>query len=61
LQVKIVDRPGGLQSGKAEVADVLSCRGHDARTRLRREAAALALDPSDRSRNSAADEAEGSL
>jgi pyridinium-3,5-bisthiocarboxylic acid mononucleotide nickel chelatase len=48
LQVKIVDRPGGVQSGKAEAADVASQRGHVARARLRREAVALALDPSDR-------------
>jgi uncharacterized protein (DUF111 family) len=48
LQVKIVDRPGGLQSGKAEAADVASHRGQAARARLRREAAALALGASDR-------------
>jgi pyridinium-3,5-bisthiocarboxylic acid mononucleotide nickel chelatase len=48
LQVKIVDRPGGVRTGKAEAADVGGHRGHAARTRLRREAAALALDPSDR-------------
>jgi uncharacterized protein (TIGR00299 family) protein len=48
LQVKIVERPGGVRTGKAEAADVAHHRSHVARTRLRREAAALALDPSDR-------------
>jgi uncharacterized protein (TIGR00299 family) protein len=61
LQVKIVDRPGGLRSGKAEAADAASHRGHIARARLRREAEARALDPSDRSRKVAADEAQGGL
>lgn len=61
LQVKIVDRPGGVRSGKTEAADVASLRGHVARARLRREAVALALDPSDPKRDIAADEAgEGS-
>ena len=50
LQVKIVDRPGGLRSGKAEAADAASHRGHIARARLRREAEDEALHPSDRSR-----------
>ena len=59
LQVKIVDRPGGLRSGKAEAADAASHRGHIARARLRREAEDEALDPSDRSPNVAADEAQG--
>lgn len=58
LQVKIVDRPGGLESGKAEAADVASHRGHLIRARLRREAVALALDPSDPNRKDADDEAE---
>jgi pyridinium-3,5-bisthiocarboxylic acid mononucleotide nickel chelatase len=59
LQVKIVDRPGGLRSGKAEAADAARHRGHFARARLRREAEALALDPNDRSRTVAADKAQG--
>lgn len=45
VRVKIVDRPGGAQSAKAEAADVASRRGHIARARLRRKAAELALDP----------------
>jgi pyridinium-3,5-bisthiocarboxylic acid mononucleotide nickel chelatase len=61
LQVKIVDRPGGVRSGKAEAADVASHRGHVARARLRREAVALALNASNRNRNTAADEAEEGL
>ena len=61
VQVKIVDRPGGLRSGKAEAADAARHRGHVARARLRSEAEALALDPSDRSRNVAADDAQGGL
>jgi pyridinium-3,5-bisthiocarboxylic acid mononucleotide nickel chelatase len=61
LQVKIVDRPRGMPSGKAEVADVARHRGHVARARLRRKAVALALDRTDRSRNGAADDAEGGL
>jgi pyridinium-3,5-bisthiocarboxylic acid mononucleotide nickel chelatase len=44
VRVKIVDRPGGTQSAKAEAADVAGHRGHLARARLRREAAKLALD-----------------
>jgi uncharacterized protein (TIGR00299 family) protein len=47
LRVKIVDRPRGAQSGKTEAADVASHRGRAARARLRREAAALALGPTD--------------
>ena len=61
LQVKIVDRPGGPRSGKAETADVASHRGHAARQRLRREAEALALEPSHASRNVAVDKAQGGL
>jgi uncharacterized protein (TIGR00299 family) protein len=61
LRVKIVDRPGGLRSGKAEAADAASHRGHMARARLRREAEAEALGPSDRSRKIAADETQGGL
>ena len=48
LQVKIVDRPGGVRTAKAEAADVAGRRGQVARARLRREAAAQALGPSDR-------------
>jgi uncharacterized protein (DUF111 family) len=59
LQVKIVDRPGGLRSGKAELADAASHRGHITRARLRREAEDEALDPSDRSPVVGADEAQG--
>jgi uncharacterized protein (DUF111 family) len=61
LQVKIVDRPGGARSGKAEAADVTSHRGQAARARLRRKAVALALDRTDRSWDGAADDAEGGL
>ena len=43
LQVKIVDRPGGAPTGKTEASDVARHRGHVARERLRREAAAQAL------------------
>ena len=50
LQVKIVERPGGMQSGKAEVADVAGHRGHLKRTRLRGEAVALALNARDHNR-----------
>ena len=56
LQVKIVDRPHGAQSGKAEAIDVASHRGHVNRERLRREAVALALDLSNRNRNGGDDE-----
>jgi pyridinium-3,5-bisthiocarboxylic acid mononucleotide nickel chelatase len=58
LQVKIVERPGGMQSGKAEAADVASHRGHLNRARLRGEAVALALDPRDQNRTDAGDEAD---
>jgi pyridinium-3,5-bisthiocarboxylic acid mononucleotide nickel chelatase len=58
LQVKIVERPGGMQSGKAEAADVASHRGHLKRARLRAEAVALALDPRDQNRTGAGDEAK---
>ena len=58
LQVKIVERPGGMQSGKAEAADVASHRGHLKRSRLRGEAVALALSPRDQNRTGARDEAE---
>jgi pyridinium-3,5-bisthiocarboxylic acid mononucleotide nickel chelatase len=58
LQVKIVDRPRGVQSGKTEAADVASHRGHAARARLRREAVALALDRTHRSQKGTADDAE---
>jgi uncharacterized protein (TIGR00299 family) protein len=43
LQVKIVERPGGEQSAKAEISEAAHVRGHVARERLRREAAAQAL------------------
>jgi pyridinium-3,5-bisthiocarboxylic acid mononucleotide nickel chelatase len=43
LKVKIVERPGGVQSGKAEAADVANHRGHLQRAHLRQEAVALAL------------------
>lgn len=42
VRVKIADRPGGV-SAKAEADDVAGHRGHVARTRLRRDAAELAL------------------
>ena len=58
LQVKVVDRPGGLRSGKAEADDATSHKGHLARADLRRKAEALALDRSDRTQDNAADEAE---
>jgi pyridinium-3,5-bisthiocarboxylic acid mononucleotide nickel chelatase len=58
LQVKIVERPGGMQSGKAEAADVASHRGHLKRSRLRGEAVALALSLRDQNRTGARDEAE---
>ena len=58
LQVKIVERPGGMQSGKAEAADVASHRGHLKRARLRGEAVALALALRDQNRTGAGDEAE---
>jgi pyridinium-3,5-bisthiocarboxylic acid mononucleotide nickel chelatase len=43
LQVKIVDRPGGEQSAKTEISEAAHVRGHVARERLRREAAAQVL------------------
>jgi pyridinium-3,5-bisthiocarboxylic acid mononucleotide nickel chelatase len=43
LQVKIVDRPGETQSAKTEISEAAHIRGHVARERLRREAAAQAL------------------
>ena len=58
LQVKIVERPGGMQSGKAEAADVAGHRGHLKRSRLRGEAVALALSPRDQNRTGARDEVE---
>lgn len=58
LQVKIVERPGGMQSGKAEAASVASHRGYLKRSRLRGEAVALALSPRDQNRTGARDEAE---
>jgi pyridinium-3,5-bisthiocarboxylic acid mononucleotide nickel chelatase len=58
LQVKIVERPGGMPSGKAEAADVASHRGHLKRTRLRGEAVELALNVRDHNRTGASDEAE---
>jgi pyridinium-3,5-bisthiocarboxylic acid mononucleotide nickel chelatase len=58
LQVKIVERPGGVQTGKAEAADVASHRGHLKRARLREEAVALALELRDQNRTGAGDEAE---
>lgn len=56
LQVKVVDRPGGARSGKTEAAEVASHRGQAARARLKREAAALALGPTD-----GADDSKGGL
>ena len=58
LQVKIVERPGGMQSGKAEAADVASRRGHLKRARLRGEAVALALNVGDHDRTGAVDDTE---
>ena len=58
LQVKIVDRPKGAQSGKAEADDVAGHRSQAARARLRREAVAAVLDPIDRNRNGVDDAAE---
>jgi uncharacterized protein (TIGR00299 family) protein len=58
FRVKIVEGPGGMQSGKAEAADVASHRGHLKRTRLRGEAVALALNGRDQHRDSAVDDAE---
>jgi pyridinium-3,5-bisthiocarboxylic acid mononucleotide nickel chelatase len=61
LQVKVVDRPGGVRTGKAEAADVAGHRGHVARTRLRREAVVDALDPSERNRNRLVKDGDGGL
>ena len=61
LQVKIVDRPGGVRTGKAEAGGVASHRGHVARARLRREAVAHALHLSDRNWNGVPDEGKGGL
>jgi uncharacterized protein (TIGR00299 family) protein len=58
LQVKIVERPGGMQSAKAEADDVARHRGHLKRARLRGEAVALALNVRDQNRTGAGDEAE---
>ncbi|MGB7974275.1 MAG: LarC family nickel insertion protein [Roseiarcus sp.] len=58
LRVKIVERPGGMRSGKAEAADVAHRRGHLGRARLRGEAVALALDLRNQNRTGADDEAE---
>jgi pyridinium-3,5-bisthiocarboxylic acid mononucleotide nickel chelatase len=61
LQVKIVDRPGGVRTGKAEAHDVAGRRGHVARTRLRREAVVNALDLSERNRNRLVKDGDGEL
>jgi uncharacterized protein (TIGR00299 family) protein len=58
VQVKIVERPAGMQSGKAEAGDVASHRGHLKRARLREEAVTLALAPRDQNRTDASDDAE---
>ncbi len=58
LQVKIVERPEGAQTGKAEAADVASHRGHLKRARLREEAVARALDLRDQNRTGAGDDAD---
>jgi uncharacterized protein (TIGR00299 family) protein len=58
LRVKIVERPGANQSGKAEVADVASHRGHLKRARLREEAVARALELRDQNGIGAGDEAK---
>jgi pyridinium-3,5-bisthiocarboxylic acid mononucleotide nickel chelatase len=58
LQVKIVERPGGIRSGKAEATDVASHRGRLKRTRLREEAVARVLSARDQNRDGAGDEAE---
>jgi uncharacterized protein (TIGR00299 family) protein len=58
FEVKIVERPGGMQSGKAEAADVVSQRGHLKRTRLRGEAVAFALNVRDHNRTGTGDDAE---
>jgi pyridinium-3,5-bisthiocarboxylic acid mononucleotide nickel chelatase len=58
LQVKIVERPGGIRSGKAEATHVASHRGRLKRTRLREEAVARVLSARDQNRDGAGDEAE---
>ncbi len=58
LRVKIVERPGGMRSGKAEAADVARHRGHLKRARLRGDAVALALDLRNLNRTGPDDEAE---
>src|ERR1700733_5639875 len=58
LQVKIVERPGGIRSGKAEATDVASHRGRLKRTRLREEAVERVLSARDQNRDGAGDEAE---
>jgi pyridinium-3,5-bisthiocarboxylic acid mononucleotide nickel chelatase len=57
LQVKIVERPGGMQSGKAEAADVASHRGQLKRARLREGAVSRALDLGGQNRTGAGDDA----
>ena len=44
LRIKSVTRPDGSRTAKTEAADVAAEPGHVARTRLRRDAEALALD-----------------
>ena len=56
LRVKIVERPGGVKSGKAEAADVANHRGHLKRAGLGGEAVALALALRDQNRTGAGDE-----
>ncbi len=58
LRVKIVERPGNMESAKAEAADVASHRGHLKRAHLRGQAAAAALRPRDQNRTGAGDETE---
>ncbi len=58
LQVKIVERPGGMQSAKAEADDVARHRGHLKRARLRGEAVALALNVCDQNRTGDGDKAK---
>jgi uncharacterized protein (TIGR00299 family) protein len=47
LQVKVVDRPDGVRSGKTETSNVAKHRGHIARERRRREAVAQAIGGDD--------------
>ena len=58
LQVKIVERPGGIRSGKAEAAHVSSHRGSFKRTRLREVAVGLALNARDQNRDGGGGDAE---